>query len=91
MHIQRHTKSRRNAISGNIVMRQANATRGEDMSIFCAQRIDHIDNLVLLIGHDTHFFHINANLAQRIADKSEVLSCVRPDSTSLPIISMQRR
>ena len=72
VHFQLHAKRRRNAIGGDVVMRRANAARGEDIGVFLAQRIHRADNFRPFVGHNTHFFHINADIAQRIADKSEV-------------------
>ena len=63
-HANTHTKSRRHRIGGDVVMRGANAARGEDMIVTAPQRVQRGHDARGLVGHDAHFFQVNAHTRQ---------------------------
>ncbi len=63
----------RHAVGGDVVMGRSDAPRGEDVGVAFAQRVQRLDNNVLVVGHDAHFLQVDADIGQILGDEADVL------------------
>ncbi len=66
-------KARGHRLGRQIVMRRADAARGEDIGIARAQRIQRRDDLFDVVGDDADFAEIDAAIRQIVGDEADVL------------------
>ena len=63
----------RHRIGGDVIMRRADAARGEDIGVADTQRIQRRDNVLHDIGHDAHFAQVDTDIGHVIGDVADVL------------------
>ena len=61
------------AVGGDVVVGRADAAGGEDVGVARAQRVDRVDDLVLVVGDDAHFLQVDADGGQVVGDVADVL------------------
>jgi hypothetical protein len=60
-------------MGGDVVMRRADAARGEDVRVTLAQRVQRVDDLVHDIRHDAHFAQVDPDIGHVLGDVADVL------------------
>ena len=61
------------AFGGDVVMGRPDAAGGEDIGVCFAQRVEGLDDGVLVVGHHPHFLEIDADGGEIVGDEADVL------------------
>jgi hypothetical protein len=69
----RHAERLGDGVGGDVVMGRTDAAGGEHVSVARAQRIERRDDVGLLVGDDTHFLEIDADIGEVFGDIADVL------------------
>ncbi len=68
-----HAECLRHGVRRDVVMGRANPARSEDIGVFRPERIERLDDRILLVGDDADFLEIDAGNRQEIGEMADIL------------------